>query len=536
MEKEILNEPISELDSKLHKTSDTNDNSADVVIDNSEDITASHDAITEESSEGSVSEEIEKENDSEGEADSDEEIIPERPDYTKELISIMEDTSISDQELREKLDNYHDNDIADVLGELTALQRRKLYRVLGIDAVSDIFTYVEDVGTYIEELDADKAADILESMDADDAVDVLDELEEDKSKELIELMDEESRHDIDLIQSYEDDEIGSKMTTNYIVIVKDMPVKQAMKSLVDQAGENDNITTIYVVDEEDHFYGAIDLKDLIIARKDAKLEDFISTSYPYVYAKESVDNCINELKDYSEDSIPVLDNENHILGVITSQDIVEVVDEELSEDYAKFAALTESEDLNEPLRSSIAKRLPWLITLVFLGLIVSSVVGIFESVVSQLTLIICFQSLVLDMSGNVGTQSLAVTIRVLVDEAVTTKDKFKLVFKEIRVGATNGLLVGSLAFACIGVYILLAKGKSPMFSFCVSGCIGLAMWFSMIISSLVGTLIPLFFHKIHVDPAVASGPLITTVNDLVAVLTYYGLTWILLLNILHLVE
>lgn len=460
---------------------------------------------------------------------------PERPNYEQELISII-GSNLSDAELKDRLDDYHENDIADVLDDLTPQQRRRLYRVVGLDTVSDIFSYLEDVGKYIEELDAEKAADIIENMDADDAVNVLDELEDDKSKELIELLDEEARHDIDLIQSYEDDEIGSKMTTNYIVIRKDMPIKEAMRSLVEQAGENDNITTLYVVDEEEHFYGAIDLKDLIIARKDAKLEDFISTSYPYVYAKETIDNCINEIKDYSEDSIPVLDNDNHILGVITSQNIVEVVDEEFGEDYAKFAALTESEDLNEPLKNSIRKRLPWLIALLFLGLIVSSVVGVFEQVVAQLTLVICFQSLVLDMSGNVGTQSLAVTIRVLIDEAVSSKEKLKLVLKEMRVGVTNGFLVGSLSFIFIGLYIWFIRGKDPMFSFSVSGCIGLAMWVAMIISSMMGTLIPLFFHKIHVDPAVASGPLISTVNDLVAVLTYYGLTWLLLLNMLHLTE
>lgn len=462
-------------------------------------------------------------------------VFPEKPDYEQELISLVE-SDLTDAELKERLSDYHENDIANILEHLTPIERKRLYRVLGTDTVSEIFTYLEDVGKYIEELDSDKAADIIESMDADDAVDVLDELEDKKSHELISLMDEDARHDIDLIQSYEDDEIGSRMTTNFIVIRNDVNIKQAMRALVEQAGDNDNISTIYVVDSEEHFYGAIDLKDLIVARQYTKLESLISTSFPYVYAKESISDCIEDLKEYSEDSIPVLDNDKTLLGVITAQDIVEVVDEEFGEDYAKLAGLTEEEDLQEPLSASIKKRLPWLIILLFLGLAVSTVVGLFESVISQLTLIVSFQSLILGMAGNVGTQSLAVTIRVLVDESVDAAQKWKLVLKEIRIGCVNGFLVGTLAFICVGSYILLGRGKSGFFSFAVSGCIGLAMWVAMIISSMMGTLIPLFLHKVGVDPAVASGPLISTINDLVAVVTYYGLSWILLLNVLQLVE
>ena len=160
---------------------------------------------------------------------------------------------------------------------------------------------------------------------------------------------------------------------------------------------------------------------------------------------------------------------------------------------------------------------------------VSSVVGLFEGVVAQLTIVICFQSLILDMAGNVGTQSLAVTIRVLMDENLDGKQKLGLVFKEARVGMCNGLI---LVF--IGLYVVFAKGMTPGFGFAVSACIGVALLLAMMISSVSGTVIPILFKKFGVDPAVASGPLITTVNDLVAVISYYGLTWIFLIEMLHL--
>ena len=324
------------------------------------------------------------------------------------------------------------------------------------------------------------------------------------------------------------------MSTNFVVIRENLTIKQAMNELVRQAEENDNITTLFVEDEAGEFYGAIDLKELIIARSAVPLENLIATSFPYVYANELIDDCIEKLKNYSESIIPVLDNSNRIIGVITAQNLIEVVDAEMGEDYARLAGLTAEEDLNEPLLESMKKRLPWLLILLFLGMMVSTVVGAFEKVVAQLTLIMAFQSLILDMAGNVGTQSLAVTIRVLMDENLTFGQKWRLVGKEMRVGLFNGLLLGVISFIFVGLFIHFAKHKTMAFSFAVSGCIGVSLLLAMLISSAVGTLVPLFFKKIKVDPAVASGPLITTVNDLVAVVTYYGMSWLLLLNVMHL--
>ncbi len=439
----------------------------------------------------------------------------------------------SDGELRAKLEDYHESDIADAIEQITKEERKKLYHILGAEKASDIFAYLEDPEEFISELDVWSAAKIIENMDADDAVDVLEEVDEETQEKIISLMDDESSQDIKLIQSYEDDEIGSKMTTNFVVIKNDLSIKQAMKELIRQADENDNISTIYVVDENDKFYGVIDLKDLIRARDYSKLESLIVTSYPYVNDHEKLDESIEKIKDYAEDSIPVLNDNDEILGVITSQDIIEVVDDEMGDDYAKLAGLTAEEDLKETLPESMKKRLPWLVTLLILGLFVSTVVGLFETVVSELAIVVCFQSLILDMAGNVGTQSLAVTIRVLMDEHLKTSEKIKFTLKEMRVGFFNGMLLGTLAFAGIGFYVMLFKHYSPGFSFAVAACVGGSLWLAMIVSSLVGTLVPMFFHKIKVDPAVASGPLITTVNDLVAVVTYYGCAWIFLINLFH---
>lgn len=460
---------------------------------------------------------------------------PERPDYAEEILEIIRSDK-PDEELFELLDDYHDNDLADALELMTPEERSHFYKVLPADVVADIYERLDqdEVEEYLSELDDQRVANIVDHMDADKAVDFLKMLSTEKRMILVSLLDRQSQKDILMIAQYDEDQIGSRMSTNYVSISKTMTVKNAMRTLVRKAADYDNVATIYVVDEEEKFYGAIELTALIIAREGQSLDDLVQTSYPYVYASEQIDDCIEDIKDYSEDSIPVLDNDNHMIGVITSQDLVQVVDDEMGEDYARLAGLTAEEDLKEPLFQSMKKRLPWLMILLFLGLLVSSVIANYEKIVAQLTILMVFQSMILDMSGNAGIQSLGVTIRVLSDETLTFAQKIKLVFKEIRVGLCNGLLLGLISFTLIGLYIMVIRHHPALFSFAVSGCIGLALLGAMLISSFMGTVIPIFFNKIGVDPAVASGPLITTVNDLVAVVTYYSLSYVLLIQVLNL--
>ncbi len=458
-----------------------------------------------------------------------------RTDYTTQITALIRSND-SPKAMMQHLEDYHANDIADAIETLTETERRRFFRICAPDMLAEVFEYAEEnaAGSYLGEMDIRKAADIISRLDTDTAVDVLRELDKEKRTLIIDMVDPDVRTELKLIASFDEDEIGSRMTTNCIILREGMTIKQAMNELVRQAEENDNISTLFVVDETQVFSGAIDLKDLITARSSVPLEDLIATSFPYVYASEQTADCLERLKDYSESIVPVLDDGNRLLGVITAQSIIEVVDEEMGEDYARLAGLTAEEDLNEPLGQSMRKRMPWLLVLLALGIVVSTVVGAFETVVAQLTLIMAFQSLILDMAGNVGTQSLAVTIRVLTDETLTFRQKMHLVLKETRVGMFNGLLLGVVSFVLIGLYVYLFKHKDFLFSFALSGCIGVSLLVAMLISSAVGTLIPLFFKKIKVDPAVASGPLITTVNDLVAVVIYYGLSWLLLLNVLHL--
>ncbi len=453
-------------------------------------------------------------------------------DYAEEILALIKNSATA-EEIKEGLSDYHDNDIAAVLEHLTKEERIYLYSVLGDEAVSNIFSYLDEVEVYIEELSNDKAADVIEEMDADDAVDVLEELDDDKRQEILELIEPEAKENIELIDSYEEDVFGSVMTTNFIVINKDNTIKKAMRSLINQAAENDNISKLYVVDENGCFCGAVDLKDLIVARQTDDFADLITTSYPFVYDTENINESIDVLREYSENSIPVISEKTkEVLGVITAQDIIEMVDEQLGDDYAKFAGLTEEEELFEPLGKSVKKRIPWLIILLFLGLGISSVIGAFENVVKELSVIVCFQSLILGMAGNTGTQSLAVTIRILAGEELSFKERLSLIFREIKIAFANGFLLSIISFAVTFVYLLVIKSEVMMFSCAAAGCVALSLLCTMIIAGFSGTGIPLLLKRAGLDPAVASGPLITTINDFVSVIVYYSLAWTLLANMI----
>ena len=457
-----------------------------------------------------------------------EETVKTYSDHAEEIALILKGNLIPSA-LEEKLSDYHESDIASALEILTKEERYRVYNKLTAELIAEILEYSEDFNTYLAEMSIRKQAEVLAESETSTAVSYLNEIDKIQRDSLLILLDDEIKEEILHVSEFDENAIGSVMSSNMIKIPEGITVPEAMTELINQAAENDNVSTLYVVNEQNVFVGAIDLNDLIIAREDTLLSTIITPSYPYVYDKEDIEDCAGRIRTYAEDSIPVLNEQNELTGVLTSKDISEIIEDYYDDDYAKFAGLTESEDLKEPVSKSMLKRLPWLVVLLVLGLLVSSVVGIFEDIAAALTIIVCFQSLVLDMAGNVGTQSLAVTIRVLMDERVERKDKVKLVFKEARIGALNGIILGAGAFLIIGLYVYLIKGLALASAFAVSACVGISLLIAMFTSSIIGTVMPIFFEKINIDPAVASGPFITTLNDLVAVVAFYGLAgWFLI--------
>ncbi|MBQ0079049.1 MAG: magnesium transporter, partial [Eubacterium sp.] len=292
------------------------------------------------------------------------------PIFAEEIVEIIR-SNLTAAELVELLEDFHDNDIAQSLELLERDERIKLYRILGSGWISEIFSYIDEPERYVDEMGIETLAEIINEMDSDDAVDLLEKLDKDTVVALRPFFTETVKADIKLITSYDEDEIGSLITTKFIRISDGLSVSQATREMIRQAGDNDNISTIYVNDKEGKFVGAIELQDLITARRSDELDSLISTSYPFLRDHDIISENIERIKDYAEDSLPVLNSRNEILGIITSQDIIEAVDDELGDDYAKLAGLTSEEDLRETTMKSMKKRLPWLIALLFLGMGVS---------------------------------------------------------------------------------------------------------------------------------------------------------------------
>ena len=454
-------------------------------------------------------------------------------DARNDILELIRNQELTNEELIQALSQYHESDIADVLPLLSEEEKKVFFEKLSNEELGELLTYVDSPEEYIEELDPSKAADIVETMDADDAVDVLEDVDEDVLQDILEEMEEEQREDIELIHKFEDDEIGSKITTNYITIKKNFSIKEAMRTLVSEAPENDNINNLFVLDEDGTYYGTIILKDLIIAREGTSLLDITKTNYPTLYAHDKVEDVINEIKDIDLDIIPVLAENDTIMGVITSQDIIETVGEELVEDYVKFAAVDEEADVDDTLLQSVKRRVPWLAMLLVLDILTSSVLSGFSHIFTIVPALVLFQSWILDSSGNAGTQSLALTIRAITNDDLTRETFMKRMVKELLTGLLDGLLVGAAGFLISFLFLLITK--NPVVGDTVeignqltaAGIVGIALQCAIPITSLAGLFIPIIFKKIHIDPAVASGPLITTLSDMCGVAIYYAMAMIL---------
>ena len=457
--------------------------------------------------------------------------LPLLPDEIEATILSLIRSKLPKDALRLRMEKFHDNDIAAVLPELTTREKRFFADAVGTDAMASILLFADDPADFLDALIPRSAALILEQMEAADVLEALEGWDQEKKDTLLSLIrDRKAREDLLLLSSYEEDRFGSRMSTEFVSVDRSLGVQEIMKRLIARAAETDHIATLFVTDDNGLFRGAIDLKSLIIARRDDHVEDFTYTSFPFVRDTDKISENLERVKTYGEELIPVLDSNDRPVGVLTANDILELVDEEMEDDYAKFAALG-TEKSGENLFTAVRKRLPWLVILLFLGLAVSSVVGLFESVVSRLPMIVAFQSLILGMAGNVGTQSLAVTVRKLTNEDKTqTSELFLTVFRETRIAMAEGVFLGVISFGTVILNLLLMRESDTSFLLATALCVAAAILVAMTISGFTGACIPILLYRMKIDPAIASGPLITTVNDLVAVVSYYSLAMLLLLQ------
>ena len=453
--------------------------------------------------------------------------------YISEIKKLLQD--ITDKvALKEEILKFHPYELSETLLELTQEERMFLYKVLSAEEISDSFGYLEeeDAINLFSEMKPKYIVNIIQELELDDAVDIIEDLPESEQAAYLKLMDKEHQTKIRDLLQYKEDTAGSIMTTEYITVSVKDSVEKAMKKMIQQAVDASTIYTIYVVDSRSVLVGTLSLRELILARKGEMIKDIMNERIISVKAGMDQEDVADIVQDYDFPSIPVVDHLNRILGVITVDDIVDVIEEEALEDYSKLAAISDVEIDNETetIWMSSRKRLPWLLILSVLGFLTSMLLANFEETLSQVTSLALFIPMILGMAGNTGTQSLAVTVRGLNEDEFDTKSQIrKHLFREVGTGLINGLLIGVILF---GVTFLLLYLTNTDHVLLISVVVSLSIVASLTVATFSGALIPIIINSFKIDPAVASGPFVTMVIDIMALTVYFGLATILFNNLL----
>lgn len=394
--------------------------------------------------------------------------------------------------------------------------RMRIYAYLSPDELAEIMINVEleDATGYFTEMVPKQSAMILSKMPADDAVDILNEMDKEKVVSFLMAMDQDAADEIKQLLHYEEKTAGSIMTTEYVAILKTKTAKEAMRQLRKEAPGAETIYYLYVLDEEKRIVGVLSLRDLIIAEGDIKIEEVMSEKVVKVSVAKDQEEIAQMFRDYDLLALPVVDYQDHLLGIITVDDILDVMEEEANEDYSKFAGISESDSSKDTAFHAAKTRLPWLIILLFLGMFTASLIGRFEDTLDQVAVLAIFIPLIAGMAGNTGTQALAVAIRGLSTGDYANQGKMKLLMRETATGLITGTVCG------IVIAIVIFFWKDDVY---LGIIVGVSIMASLIVANLAGSLVPILMDRLNIDPAVASGPFITTINDIISILIYFGM-------------
>jgi len=425
----------------------------------------------------------------------------------------------------EKIDDFraefldlHPYDQAEFFSELDDEDRAKVYTFLSPEEMADLFENLEadeeDFKDVLAQMNPNYAADMLSNMYADDAVDVLNELDKDQVASYLTIMDEDAAQEIKDLLHYEEYTAGSIMTTEFIAISANQTVRSAMYILKKEAPQAETIYYIFVVDEEKRLAGVISLRDLIVADDEAMIAEVMSDRVVSVSVGEDQEEVARMMRDYNFLALPVVDFQNHLLGIITVDDIIDVMEEEASDDYSKLAGIADLDTVDRNPFSAAKKRLPWLIILLFLGMFTASLIGRFEDTLNKVAILAVFIPLIAGMAGNTGTQALAVAVRGIATGDLDKESKWSIILREAGTGLITGAVCGIL------VTFIVYFWKGELF---LGALVGISIFITLIIATLAGSLVPLLMHRLKIDPAVASGPFITTINDIISILIYFGI-------------
>jgi magnesium transporter len=437
----------------------------------------------------------------------------------------------SDEQLKKQLKPLFAYDLALYYPLLDELEKKRLLNLIGLDKMTDMFVEleVEDQLDLISRLAESKQKTLFRNMESDDLKEFIEDIDEENRPQIMSLLSKVKAKTISLLLTYDEDVAASIMSTDYISISLSNTIKEATDHVIKDSKETDYIDTLFVVDDEKRIVGLIDLKDLIMARSNQVLEKIMIDDFQFVYDDETIEKAIQTVVDYDRNVIPVLDSDDHILGIVTADDVFDEIIEASEDDYQKMALLSDYESSSSAFERT-KQRLPWLMIAVVLNLLIASFLSIFEGTLQAVTIIVFFQPLILGMAGNIGTQALAVTILGInkneFDGKHIPKDHL---LKEVLIGLLNSVLLGMAAFIFVTLFLTLFPAQGDILPYRMGLVVFFAMSASMFVSSFMGALIPIILNKFDQDPSAASGPLMTTVNDLFALVIYFSIATLVFL-------
>ncbi|AMQ04551.1 magnesium transporter [Sporosarcina psychrophila] len=407
-------------------------------------------------------------------------------------------------------------DIANQYENLPVKHRPLFLEFLTLDELTGLLRHLsqDDQLRALRTIGPARSTDILDLMKNDDLAFLLSGLPQKEADALIAEMKQEEMDIIRQIMNYPPKTAGRAMTNRFVWIHKSYSVERAVKKLKSYAALAEYLNYLYVLDDDKKVIGVASYRDLLLAEPEAQIEDIMSRNIVKVGVMTKQEEVAKIIGRYDFVSMPVTDDEGVLLGIITVDDVLDIVVREANEDIEMLLASGKAIDFRTKPLVAARRRLPWLILLLFIGLVSGSIISRFEATLEAVVALAFFMPMIAGMTGNTGTQSLAVVVRGLVSEDLDTKKMLKLIFRELLVG----IIIGIVCSIVISIIAYIWQG-----SFVLGLVVGVSLLITLIIGTLAGTIIPLVLHKFNVDPAVASGPLITTINDILSLLIYFGI-------------
>ena len=437
----------------------------------------------------------------------------------------------SDEQLKKDLKPLFAYDLALYYPLCDDLEKKRLISLIHIDKLTDMFVELdsEDKIDLINRLEEPRKKSLLRNLESDDLKEFIEDIDPSLQPDMMAFLSKVKAKTISLLLQYDEDVAASIMSTDFLTISIDDTIKEATDHVIKDSKETDYIDTLFVIDDDKRIVGLIDLKDLIMARSNSSLKKIMIDDFQFVYDQESIEKAIQTVVDYDRNVIPVLDSDEHVIGIVTADDIFDEIIDATEDDYQKMALLSDYESSSSAFERT-KQRLPWLMIAVVLNLLTASLLSVFEHTLQTVTIIVFFQPLILGMAGNIGTQALAVTILGInkneFDGKHIPKDH---VLKEMLVGLINSALLGFAAFLFVTLFLILFPSQTTILPYQMGLVVFGAMMASMFVSSFLGVIIPMMLHRHDQDPSSASGPLMTTLNDIVSLVIYFSIATLVFL-------